>query len=295
MKPKDWQVWMIKPSESLVRPLSITEALREAARDLATVSMTARLDAELLMAHSLGIERDALLLGSWSEKKAPLSFFEAIKRRKQNEPVAYILGYRDFWTLRLTVTPDVLIPRPDSETLIETAIAYFREQAFLPENILDLGTGSGALLLAALDEWKDAKGLGVDASPEAIKIARLNADKCGTLPRVGFKIGHWGRGIQQKFDLLLCNPPYIARDAMMPADVLHYEPHLALFSGDEGLDDYREIIPDIPSLLTERGIACLEIGFDQAENVSMIAKETGLRSRIFYDLEQRPRCVLLSR
>lgn len=286
---------MIKPSESQEKPLSIVEALREAARDLATISMTARLDAELLMAHSLGIERDALLLGAWSEKNAPLSFFEAIKRRKKNEPIAYILGYRDFWTLRLTVTPDVLIPRPDSETLIETAITYFREQAIQPQNILDLGTGSGALLLAALDEWKEAKGLGVDASSEALKIARLNADQCGLTSRADFKIGHWGRAIKAKFDLLLCNPPYIAKDTMMPADVLHYEPHLALFSGDEGLDDYQEIIPEIPSLLTKRGIACLEIGFDQAENVSMIAKKIGLNSQIFYDLEQRPRCVLLSR
>ncbi|AEI38476.1 release factor glutamine methyltransferase [Zymomonas mobilis subsp. pomaceae] len=273
--------------------LTIAEALREASADLASVSMTARLDAELLMAHVLKIEREALLLGAWSEKAAPAAFFEVIKRRKQNEPVAYITGYRDFWSLRLVVNPSVLIPRPDSETLIETALSYFQKKNFTPTKILDLGTGSGALLLSALTEWPDAKGLGIDCSDKALSVARFNAEKNSLQMRADFRLGYWGDNITESFDLLLCNPPYIAKETMMPRDVWQYEPHQALFAGKDGLADYRHLIPEIPSLLTERGIACLEIGFDQAEAVSAIAAKAGMESQIYRDIEQRPRCILL--
>lgn len=265
------------------------EALRLAATRLAPTSDTPRLDAELLLAYALDIDRSDLLL-KLRDLTAPATFTAFVDRRASGEPIAHITGTRDFWTLTLRVTPDVLIPRPDSETLIEAAMDHFRD-APPPARILDLGTGSGALLLAALDEWRDAAGLGVDASDAALTVARDNAVRTGMADRAAFRIGDWGEGISERFDLILANPPYIATAAMLPRDVLHHEPHRALFAGADGLDDYRRIAPQLPGLLAPAGFAAIEIGFDQGESAAALFRVAGLTVTVRQDIAGRDRCL----
>lgn len=270
--------------------MSVAEALRDAAERLGPASGTPRLDAELLLAHALGLSRADLLLRQ-RDLSVPAAFDALLARRMAGEPVAYIVGTRDFWTLSLRVTPDVLIPRPDSETLMEAAIAHFAGRA--PQRVLDLGTGSGALLLAALDQWPLATGLGVDISPAALAVAQSNADRLGMASRAAFRQGDWGEGVSGPFDLILVNPPYIARSAALSGDVLH-EPEGALFAGPEGLDDYRRIAPQLPSLLAPGGVALLEIGYDQAAAVGNILGAQGLAVSVRRDLAGHDRCLVAS-
>lgn len=272
--------------------MSIAAALREATARLATASNTARLDAELLMAHALGTDRADMLLHQ-RDLTVPAHFAALVERRLSGEPLAYITGTRDFWTLTLHVTPAVLIPRPDSETLIEAAIDHFRLHA--PAQILDLGTGSGALLLAALDQWRDARGLGIDISSDALAIASGNAARLDMADRAAFRVGDWGVGLTGPFDLILANPPYIAGDADLPRDVRDHEPHSALFSGPDGLADYRRIAPQLPRLLAPGGMAAIEIGFDQREAVSALLRQAGMNVAVRQDLAGHDRCLIAKR
>ena len=271
--------------------MSIAQALRNAAARLQNVSGTARLDAELLLAHALGISRNELLLRQ-QDLTVPSGFGALVDRRVEGEPIAYITGVRDFWTISLRVTPDVLIPRPDTETLIEAAIDHFQGRA--PARVLDLGTGSGALLLAALDHWPQATGIGVDSSAAALAVARANAEHLGLAGRASFQLGDWAEGIAERFDLILANPPYIESDADLAGDVLH-EPASALFSGVDGLDDYRRIAPMIARLLAEGGMAALEIGHDQRESVSALLQEQGLGVAPRKDMAGHDRCLVVTR
>ena len=275
-----------------MRPVvSIRTALADAARQLESVSDTPRLDAELLMAHALGTTRDRLLLGRLDDP-APESFAALVARRLTHEPIAYITGTRAFWTIDLAVGPGVLIPRPDSETLIETALAWFGDRA--PSRILDLGTGPGTLLLAALAEWPQAEGLGVDASTTALDYARRNAETLGMANRTRFRHGDWTLGIEGRFDLILANPPYIGTDEPLPPQVRDHEPAEALFAGADGLDDYRRIVPALPALLAPGGAALLEIGWTQGDAVSLLGQEHGLSSSVYKDMGGRPRVVRLT-
>ena len=269
--------------------MSATAALADAARRLAAVSDTPRLDAELLLAHALGVERETLLLGL-RDAAVPEGFAVLVARRLAHEPVAYIIGRRAFWTIELAVGPGVLIPRPDSETLIEAAVRHFGKVG--PRAVLDLGTGSGALLLAALAEWPQATGLGVDASPAAVAIARGNAGRLGLAGRATIREGGWEAASAGTFDLVLCNPPYIADAEPLPADVVEYEPASALFAGADGLDDYRAIAPLLR--LPTGGIACFEIGASQAAAVSTLFGEHDLLTQVAHDLAGRDRCVIVA-
>ena len=270
----------------------VRAALREAAARLEGVSDTPRLDAELLMAHALKVERAALLLDP-ARFAVPAGFVSLVERRMAHEPVAYILGYRDFWTIRLAVGPGMLIPRPDSETLIEAAVGYFGDGG--PKRVLDLGTGPGTLLLAALVEWPGAHGLGIDESEKAIDRAGMNADDLGLEERVQFRVGDWATGLEGQFDLILCNPPYIAHSETLMPDVAEYEPAGALFAGVDGLDDYRRIIPDLPRLLAPGGVAVLEIGHRQRISVTGLAEAAGFAVTCKQDLGGRDRALLLTR
>ena len=271
---------------------SIARALADAARQLEKSSDTARLDSELLMAEALHIDRDKLILSPPS-REIPKRFWDMVDRRKAGEPVAYITGRRAFWNIELHVGPGVLIPRPDSEVLIASAIEHF-EGGEGPKRILDLGTGPGTLLLAALDVWPEASGLGVDLSRQALAYASANARRLGFEPRVKWLQGDWAQGLVEKFDLILCNPPYVADGAALGPGVREYEPDEALFAGEEGLDAYRALAPQLPLLLNEGGLAAIEIGQDQAKSVTKLLGRDGLRSRIAKDLGDRDRAVLLT-
>lgn len=269
---------------------SAAQALRDAAALLAAVSATPRLDAELLMAHAAGVERQALLL-ALRDREEPDGFAALVEQRMTHRPVAHITGTRDFWTISLTVTPDVLIPRPDTETLMERAVAHFGDAG--PARILDLGTGSGALLLAALDQWPGARGLGVDASDAALAVARDNAARLGLADRAEFRLGDWGAGLTERFDLILCNPPYIADGTELMQEVADHEPHTALFAGMDGLDDYRLLAGQTGGLLASGGLALFEIGHDQRESAAALFAARGFAVRVVDDLAGQPRCLIV--
>lgn len=271
---------------------AIARALDDATRKLSETSDTARLDSELLMAEALHIDRDRLLLAP-PDRAVPERFWEMVKRRFEGEPVAYITGRRAFWNIELHVGPGVLVPRPDSEVLIASSIEHFEGSAG-PRRVLDLGTGPGTLLLAALDIWPEATGLGVDLSRQALSYASANARRLGFEARVKLMQGNWAGGLLEKFDLILCNPPYIAEGAALGPGVREFEPDEALFAGREGLDSYRELAPQLPRLLNRGGLAAIEIGADQAEPVTQLLARDGLEAQVADDLAGRPRAVLLT-
>lgn len=270
--------------------MTIAQALREATARLAPTSDTARLDAEVLMAHALGCSRSDVLLRHMTGE-APASFTALIERRTAHEPVAYITGSQEFYGLDLTVSPAVLIPRGDSETLIEAAREALADTR--PKRIIDLGTGSGALLLAALSLWPDAEGVGVERSAQALAIARANGARHA--PTAQFIAGDWTRpGWSDdlgRFDLVLANPPYVEDAADLAPSVRAHEPAQALFAGAEGLDDYRVLIPQIPALLGDGGLAMVEIGWTQSDAVMALAHAAGLSAMLHHDLGGRPRAV----
>ncbi len=269
---------------------AIRQTLAAAATRLAEVAPTARLDAELLMARALGTTRNALLL-SRLDDPTPVGFAPLLDRRLRHEPVAYITGTRGFWTIDLAVGPGVLIPRADSETLIEAAVDHFAGTAG-PRSVLDLGTGSGALLLAALDQWPEASGVGIDASDAALDVARANAERLGMADRAAFVRGGWG-GDGRAHDLILCNPPYIGIDEPLPREVVDWEPASALFAGADGLDDYRAIAAVLRPQLLSGGVACVEIGSTQADAVAALFRDQfTVASR--HDLAGHPRCIVLT-
>jgi len=270
----------------------ISKALSRATNEIGRISDTPRLDAELLMAEALHIDRDRLIL-SPPERDPPGRFWELVERRKAGEPVAYITGRRAFWNVELHVGPGVLIPRPDSEVLIASALEHF-EGTEGPKRILDLGTGPGTLLLAALDLWPNATGVGVDVSRQALSYAASNARRLGFEARAKLSVGNWAEGIKEKFDLILCNPPYVAEGADLGPGVREYEPDEALFAGKEGLDAYRVLAPQLSQLLNPGGLAAIEIGYDQADVTSELLARDGLVAKVANDLAGRPRAVLLT-
>ena len=270
---------------------ALARALSRATQQLSASSDTPRLDAELLMAHALGIERDSLLLSNLHQM-VPAVYPELVERRRAGEPVAYITGKRAFWNIELEVGPGVLIPRPDSETLIAAAIEHFAGTPG-PSRILDLGTGPGTLLLAALDQWPRATGVGVDRSEVALGYARANARRLGLGERASFRRGDWAKGVSEAFDLVLINPPYVAADAELAPEVAEHEPAEALFAGADGLEDYRRLAPQVGRLIAPGGLAAIEIGFDQADSVSAILASHGLAPRLARDLAGRARAMLI--
>ena len=244
------------------------------------------------MARALGIDRETMLL-SRLDDSAPGEFDSLVARRRASEPVAYIIRRRDFWTIELEVGPGVLVPRPDSETLIEAAVAHFGRAG--PERVLDLGTGPGTLLLAALAQWPKASGLGVDASETALGYAKRNAERLGASGRARFRLGDWGEGIEERFDLILCNPPYVESGAELASDVADWEPHEALFAAADGLSEYRRLAPQIPALLAPGGLACIELGAGQSEAVAALFDPAGFTIKSRRDLKNIERCLTLCR
>ena len=286
-------------SESMTR----VEALKHLGEVFRGVGIeTAQRDARLLLLHAVGIEHMDLL----REPRASLGSDAArilqdhVAKRITRVPVARILGEWEFWSLPFTLVAESLVPRPDSETVVAAALIALKERRHNNEGlrVLDLGTGSGCLLISLLHEMKGAHGVGVDIAPGAISIARHNAERNGVADRVSFQEAHWGAGITGPFDLIVSNPPYIVDsiiDTLEP-EVRVHDPRLALSGGEDGLEAYRAIADALPALLAPGGVVALEIGSDQAESVPAIYRERGYEIEgPFADFGARPRAIVLRR
>jgi release factor glutamine methyltransferase len=260
---------------------------------------TAALDARLIVQAALGIDAGALLRGHdrpvTAEEAARIGALAA--RRAVHEPVAYLTGRREFWGLEFHVAPGVLIPRPDSETLVEAALDLCPDKE-APLRVIDLGAGSGALLLAVLSERPRARGLAIDRSAAAIIQTLENAARLGMADRVQAVQGDWLAGIAQTFDLVLANPPYVRSDEMagLPADVRDYEPHGALDGGADGLEPLRAIMARLPAVMAPEGVALFECAPGQADEAAALGRDAGLTVvRVLRDLAGRRRGVALRR
>ncbi len=264
--------------------LGLTGALRAVSARLAAHGISAvDVEARMLLFAATHTDRTAML----RDPDRPLTpegaeqLVAFLIRRLAGEPATRIVGQRAFWTLDLRVTADVLDPRPDSETIVEAALAELGDRRREPLRILDLGTGSGALLLALLSECPRATGLGIDLSEAACAIAKANAELNGLANRTEIRQGRWMEGLEESFDLILSNPPYI-ESADIPGlsiEVRAHDPLLALDGGADGLTAYRDIVAALPSCLTQGGIAVLELGMGQANAVTALGLEVGLEFR----------------
>jgi release factor glutamine methyltransferase len=216
-----------------------------------------------------------------------------LARRERREPVSHILGRKGFWKIMLSVTPDVLTPRPDTETVVEYVLRDFPEH--VPWSVLDLGVGSGAILLSILAERPAARGLGVDVSEEALAVARDNTAALGLAGRCALLRGDWTEGLgNETFDLVVSNPPYIASHVLetLEPEVRDHEPRLALEGGADGLDHYRRLAPEILRVLKPGGRFAVEIGYDQKAAVEALFRGAGaLGVRTIRDLADRDRVV----
>jgi release factor glutamine methyltransferase len=242
----------------------------------------AEADARLLLGHALGLDRTQLF--SQAERQLDAREVSAVlslaARRLKREPVSRILGRKEFWSLALDVTEAVLVPRPDTETLVEAALDFVVRGGLRLERlrILDIGTGSGALLLALLSELENATGVATDISPAAIEVARLNAERLGLANRCRFIVSNIATGIDGPFDVIVSNPPYIAHDeiATLDAEVRDYDPALALDGGSDGLDIYRAIAKEAQRLLAPGGRLIVELGAGQEAAVRELFTKAGL-------------------
>ncbi len=276
------------------------QALRDLRRTLTEAGFeTAGLDARLLVIAALGISPTDLI----TRPDAPLSAAEAehladlARRRLAHEPVARIVGEREFWGLPFRLSPETLVPRPDTETVIETALALIPDRQ-APLTIADFGTGSGCILTALLHELPGARGLGIDRSLGALRTARLNAHMNGVDDRSLFVASDWASAVRGPFDLVVSNPPYIASPEIpgLDREVREHDPLLALDGGPDGLDAYRVLLSEAGRLLKPGGLMVLEIGYDQAEALRHLARDKGLEVlKIAPDLSGNPRCVALAR
>lgn len=300
-------------------PSSVEAALRVATARLAAAAIDdPRREARLLLAHATG--RDGAFLRAHGDE--PLAtdgrhrFFALVARRARRVPMAQVLGRCGFRHLDLRVSPATLTPRPESETVVETALALFagpapppglagrvcagrppqNAAARPPASLLDLGTGSGCLLIALLDLWPQSRGMGIDLSGRALAVARANARACGVADRARFAVGDWLEGVRQRFDLVVCNPPYVASGDLpgLEPEVACHEPRLALDGGGDGLDGYRRILPRLAGVLAPGGIAVFEHGAGQGPALERLAAARSLAAVVrVRDLAGRRRCLAL--
>jgi release factor glutamine methyltransferase len=255
------------------------------------------LDARFLVGHALGIDRmEMFAQGERALSNDEIRLIEAlVARRARHEPVARILGEREFWGLPFGLNEATLEPRPDSEALIEVTLKHLGKDGRKNVRILDLGTGTACLLLALLHEAPDAMGLGIDVAPRAVQQAQSNAEQLGLSERAVFKVNNWFDNIGEKFDVIICNPPYIS-SADMPTlmpEVRDFDPHAALDGGKDGLDVYRLLIPQLPGHLKPNGFGVFEIGQGQAAKVKKLFENADFTDiKTHKDLGGIERCVV---
>jgi release factor glutamine methyltransferase len=279
---------------------TVASSLAEACGLLAAAAIEEpRREARLLLAAALAV--DTAIVLSHPERVLGQSeharFARLLARRLAREPIARVLGRREFWSLDFALAPETLVPRPDSETVVEAALANISSRS-AALRLLDLGTGTGCLLLALLSELPASTGIGIDLVPNAAVMARRNAAALGLAGRSRFIAGSWGAAITGFFDVIVANPPYIETEAIadLAPEVAQYDPRIALDGGADGLDSYRALAPDLARLLSKTAIAVVELGAGQAEPVAAVMRQSELVvEQICRDLAGIERCLVLGR
>jgi release factor glutamine methyltransferase len=276
---------------------TVADLRHEIAALLASTSPTAALDARLLVANAIGCTPNEVLLRDDKVAGAVATFRAQTlaRRRIAGEPIARIVGDKEFYGLNLALSPETLIPRPDTETLVDAVLVVVDRDSAV--TVLDLGTGSGAILLALLSQLPNARGLGLDISENAVVTARANARRHGLSDRAEFAVGDWTDGIVTRFDVIVSNPPYIATSEIpgLPIEVRDHDPHVALDGGIDGLDAMRIIVSDLDRVLADGGAAFVEIGFGQGPVLATLAQASGFVCSFGRDIAAIERVAILSR
>ena len=253
------------------------------------------LDAKIIFKHILSVDNEQFELCKKNEisSKITKSYFELIDRRIKREPIAYITNKQSFWNDEFKVTKDTLIPRPETELILESVISYFPDKK-IDLNIADLGTGSGCIIISLLQEYINASGIGIDISKEAIKIANENKKLLKNHERLKLLEEDYAEYNLNGFDIIVSNPPYISQNSLdIQKDVYDYEPHLALFSKNNGIEAYNKIISNLASRIDKNFFLFLEIGLGQASEVTKLLKNNGFTEILTkVDLANIPRCVI---
>jgi len=255
---------------------------------------SSRLDSEILLSKTLNKKREEILINLDQEicQKHRLEYKELIRRRSHNEPIAYILKEKEFWSKLFFVNSDTLIPRPETELMVEKLIKIFKEKKI---SILDIGTGSGCILISLLSELKNSKGVGIDISKKALTIAKQNAEKHRILNSIKFLNKSLESEFNQKFDLIVSNPPYIKSSEIknLKEDIKRYEPRIALDGGNDGLDLIKKVIYKTEYILKVKGMLALEIGNEQFKKVSTILIKKNFKiEQIIKDYKDNIRCII---
>lgn len=279
-------------------PISLGHLIQEGEQLLKAADIEdARREAQLLIAAALQKTMTEIFMMDKNTLIDPVLIRQYFARRAKREPFAYIVKEQGFWSLDLEVSSATLIPRADSEALIEVLLKLLPDKN-APYRFLDLGTGTGCLLLAALSEYPNSFGVGIDLVPQATALASKNAKRCQLQDRAVFMAGHWADSIQGQFDVILSNPPYIRKHELLELmpEVQNYEPMSALDGGEDGLDAYRYICHQAVDLLSDKGIIILELGIKQDQEIAKYALSKGLSVvQKQHDLNDCIRALVLSR
>jgi release factor glutamine methyltransferase len=273
----------------------IENSIKQASQTLKSNNISSHaLDAEILLSDIMGVKREYLITNNQIiiPKKILEKYSFAIGRRIKREPIAYIIGKKEFWSEDFIVNKSTLVPRPETELLIYKIIDLYKKKKI---SILDIGTGSGCILITLLKELVHARGLGIDISPKAIKTAKINARNFDLKNRVEFKVFDISKFIIGKYDLIVSNPPYIpSKDIKnLSKDIINFEPHNALDGGQDGLDLIKKVIYKSNSLIKKQGVLAIEIGNKQYRKVSNILKLQGYREMSKeYDYKRNVRCII---
>jgi len=273
----------------------IENTIKQASRVLKIYNIDSHeLDAQIMLSNILKVTREFLIVNNHINisKEVRKKYYDAVKRRINKEPIAYITGKKEFWSESFLINKSTLVPRPETELLLYKVIDYFKNKSV---NILDIGTGSGCILLSALKELKYSQGIGIDISKQAIKIAKINCKNLNLINRAKFKVCDVSKFNGGKYDLIISNPPYIPSRHLknLSKDITNYEPMVALNGGDDGLDLIKKVIYKSNSLLKRNGLLAVEIGFQQYRKVSYLLNNSGYKEMgKEYDYNRNVRCII---